>query len=279
MAKELKFMRRAFIGSRTSIELRGKAIPGAEDRQRKIPGFDQEIFSRSHVVCVGAGGIISQIAPTLVRKGIGKIMLLDDDVVEASNLNRQRFYPRDIGKNKAVALARNLQQECIVATEIRAYAFRFQEAIVRGIDFGCDIGICGVDNNPARVEASRYFRRKHIPVIFTAVSRDADHGYVFVQDTEGPCIACLFPDIVNDDRFPCPRTPAIADILQAVGSLAVYAIDTLLMDRPRIWNYRRLSLADAVEDGQSTIQQREGCSICSRKSEEHGSRFGFSGHS
>ena len=67
-------------------------------------------------------------------------------------------------------------------------------------------------------------------MIFTAVSRDGDHGYVFVQDKDGPCIACLFPDMVDDDRYPCPGTPAIADILQAVGSLAVYAVDTLLMN-------------------------------------------------
>ena len=65
-------MRPAFTVSRTSIRLRGKAIPGAEDRQKKIPGFDQEVFSNSSVLCVGAGGIISQIAPTLVRKGIGR---------------------------------------------------------------------------------------------------------------------------------------------------------------------------------------------------------------
>ena len=45
-----------FIASRTSIKLRGKAIAGAEDRQAKIAGFDQEVFSKSSVVCVGAGG-------------------------------------------------------------------------------------------------------------------------------------------------------------------------------------------------------------------------------
>src|SRR5438128_2078052 len=110
--KEWKTMPPVFTGSRTSIRLRGKAIPGAEDRQRKIPGFDQEIFSKSSVLCIGAGGIISQIAPTLVRKGIGRVTLLDDDIVEPSNLNRQRFYIKDVGKNKALSLAENLQPEC-----------------------------------------------------------------------------------------------------------------------------------------------------------------------
>jgi molybdopterin/thiamine biosynthesis adenylyltransferase len=255
-------MHPAFIGSRTSIKLRGKLVPGADDRQKKIFGFDQERFSKSRVLCIGAGGINSQIAPTLVRKGIGRITLLDDDVVEPSNLNRQRFYAKDVGEKKAVALARNLQAECIVATEIRGCPLRLEEVIGRNIDLGCDVAICGVDNNPARVAASWFFRQNHIPVIFTAVSRDADHGYVFVQDTDGPCVACMFPDMVNDDRFPCPGTPAIADILQAMGALAVYAVDTVLMDRPRTWNCRRLSLSDPGLDGGSMITQREACELC-----------------
>jgi len=257
-------MRPTSTDSRTSIELRGTAIPGAEDRQRKIPGFDQDVFSRSHVLCIGAGGIVSQIAPTLVRKGIGRITLLDDDMVEPSNLSRQRFYIKDLGENKAIALARNLQPECIVATEIRAHGFRLEEAIARGIDLGCDVAICGVDNNPARVEASRFFRAKNIPVIFTAVSRDADHGYVFVQDATGPCIACMFPDMLNDDRYQCPGTPAIADIIQAVGSLAVYAVDTLIMERTRTWNYRRITLSDPACDGFALVGARSGCRACSR---------------
>jgi molybdopterin/thiamine biosynthesis adenylyltransferase len=259
-------MRPAFTASPNSIRLRGTAIPGAEDRQRKIPGFDQSIFTKNRVVCIGAGGIISQIAPTLVRKGIGGITLLDDDIVEPSNLNRQRFYIKDVGKNKALALAENLVPECIVETEIRGIALRFEEAVARSIDLTCDITICGVDNNPARVAASRYFRAAGVPVIFTAVSRDADHGYVFVQEVDGPCIGCLFPDIADDDRYPCPGTPAIADILQAVGSLAVYAVDTPFMNRVRSWNYRRISLADGTLDGATLIPIRQSCQICDEAS-------------
>jgi molybdopterin/thiamine biosynthesis adenylyltransferase len=255
-------MRLAFTVSRTSIRLQGRPIPGAEDRQQNIPGFDQAVFSKSRVVCIGAGGIMSQIAPTLVRKGIGAITLLDDDLVEASNLNRQRFYIKDVGRNKALALAENLLPECIAATEIRGLPLRLEEAVARNIDLSWDAAICGVDNNPGRVAASRLFRSKRIPVIFTAVSRDADHGYVFVQGKDGPCIACLFPDIVNDDHHPCPGTPAIADILQAVGALAVYAVDTLLVNRTRSWNYRRLSLSDPGQDAGSWILPREACPIC-----------------
>jgi molybdopterin/thiamine biosynthesis adenylyltransferase len=256
-------MKLTFSKSPQSIRLSGKRIPGAEDRHRGIPGWDHDKYSKAHVLCIGAGGLISNVAPTLCRKGIGGITLLDDDIVEPSNLNRQRFYTKDVGKNKAIALARNLQPECIGATEIRGYPLLLEEAISSPY-VACDIVICGVDNNPGRLLASSFFRPRQVPVIFTAVSRDADHGYIFVQDSDGPCIACLFPDMVNDDRFPCPGTPAIADILQAVGAFAVYAVDTLLMKRPRAWNYRRLSVSGPGLDGGSIVAQREGCELCRR---------------
>ena len=51
-------MHPGFTVSRASISFRGKAIPGAEDRQKKIPGFDQGVFSKSKVLCVGAGGML-----------------------------------------------------------------------------------------------------------------------------------------------------------------------------------------------------------------------------
>jgi len=219
------------------------------------------IFAGSRIVCIGAGGLMSFIAPTLVRKGIGAIVLLDDDIVEASNLNRQRFYRKDLGRNKALALAENLQAECILPTEIIGHALRLESAIERGVDLNCNLAVCGVDNNPARIAASRYFREKGIPVIFTAVSADGDHGYVFIQEKTGPCIGCLFPDSVDDDRYPCPGTPAIADILQTIGGLAIYAIDTCLMSRKRNWNYRKISLSDGVQDSVQQLKIRETCKM------------------
>jgi len=205
---------------------------------------------------------MANVAPTLVRKGIGALTLLDDDVVETSNLNRQRFYPRDIGSNKAVALAQNLRPECIASTRIRGIPLRLEEAIACDADLSCDLAVCGVDNNPTRVAASRHFRARGIPVIFCAVSTSGDHGYVFVQDKTGPCIACLFPDIINDDRYPCPGTPAIADILQVVGALTVYALDTCVMERMRNWNYRKISLSDTRWDAGCFISHRIGCQRC-----------------
>jgi molybdopterin/thiamine biosynthesis adenylyltransferase len=250
--------------SQLSRKYLGQAIPGATDRQQRLAGFNQAVYSKSCVVCIGAGGLISHIAPTLVRKGIGALTILDDDVVEPSNLNRQRFYSKDLGHNKAYALAENLLPECVHSTILTAYPLLLEEAIDSGIDLRCDVAICGVDNNSARIAASRYFRSLNTPVIFTAVSADADHGYVFVQELSGPCFGCLFPDAADSRSFGCPATPAIADILQAVGALTVYAVDTCLMGRPRKWNYRRIYLSDEKCDTATVIEIRSDCSLMTR---------------
>lgn len=247
--------------SHLSIKATGVSIPGACDRQKQIAGFNQDKFSRSHVLCIGAGGLISNIAPALVRKGIGALTVLDDDDVEVTNLNRQRFYSCDIGRNKAVALIRNLQRECIYSTRLLGLATTLETAISEGLDLTCDLAICGVDNNPARVAAARFFRSRGIPVIFTAVSAAGDHGYVFMQKLIGPCIGCLFPDIVNDESYPCPGTPAISDVLQMMGALVTYAADAVLMGRKCEWNYRAVYLPSGINDWSGFVEERSDCQL------------------
>ncbi len=231
-------------------------------RQQPIPGFDQEKYSRAHVLCIGAGGLVGQVAPALVRKGIGALTILDDDVVEVSNLNRQRFYLADVGRPKAITVVQNLRAECTFSTVLKGHALRLEEAVARGVDLACDIAICGVDNNPTRVVVSRLFRSRGIPVVFLAVSAQADHGYVFIQHENGPCFVCVFPDVEDDRGYPCPGTRAVVDILQIIGGLAVYAVDSCVMRRPRNWNYRAVHLRDGTWDSSQMISPRLACDLC-----------------
>lgn len=250
------------FNSRTATRLEGKAMPGALDRHRGIAGYDQARLSSATVTLVGAGGLGGGIGLILVRKGVGALKIVDPDIVEPSNLNRQRFFRRDVGRYKAVALARNLKAECTHATALEGVPLSLEEAIEGGMGLSCDVAICGVDNNPARIAASCFFRSHSTPVVFTAVSADADHGYVFIQEVAGPCLGCLFPDAINDEGFPCPGTPAIADILHVMGAVAVYGVDTCLMARSRSWNYRRISLSGGSVDAASVIPVRAGCRLC-----------------
>ena len=236
---------------------------GVDDRQNRVPGFNQREIERLKLLLIGGGGIGSEIGEGLLRKGVGKLWICDHDVVEPSNLNRQKFYQKDIFKNKATRLAKNLTKEAIKRTEIIGYPLMFEEVVNNGIEIQPDIAVCGVDSNATRVYVAKYFYVRNTSVIFTAVSEDANHGYVFVQEPHKACFGCLFPESVNNPGSePCPNTPAIKDILKLVSAFVLYAIDSLIMRRKRNWNYREIFLAGFTPEKNLSIERRKDCPLC-----------------
>lgn len=233
-----------------------------DDRQEQVPGFQGEKLENLTVLLVGCGGLGSWYGQGFMRKGVGHLKCCDPDSVELSNLNRQKFYKRDLYRSKAISLAKNLQKEGIKGTKLTAYPVTFQEAKEKNMDLAADVIIAGVDSNKARVAVARHCIEKQIPAVFTAVSEDADQGYVFVQEPGQACFGCLFPDVVGDDREPCPGTPAILDVLMLVGSYVSYAVDSLFMDRARDWNYLRRFLSSSELDTGIWVKKRADCPLC-----------------
>ena len=245
----------------------GSSTPGyaITDRQERIEGFHQSALTQATGIVIGAGGIGSEIGEGLVRKGIGCVKFFDHDEVDWTNLNRQLFFKRDIGKKKGVRLAKNLAPHATCGTILEGYGWSLQDAIAMGLDLHGSFAVVGVDNGKARIEASRFFRRHGMPVIFVAVNLQAEAGYVFVQEPARACFGCLFPKTMHGRKAPC-RTPASKDILKVVGGLALYAIDSLLMQRKRDWNYRLIHLAGFAPSHQDWIERRPDCQLCGAKS-------------
>ena len=236
--------------------------PSATDRQERIPGFDQETFSRISVLLIGAGGINGEVAEGLVRKGVGSLKIFDHDKVELSNLNRQRFFASDIGENKAFALARNLKAEATRRTTITSTASSFQDAFkIQEPGLACDVAVCGVDNNRTRIFVSQHFARIAVPVVILGVSTDGVHGYTFVQEPQGACFGCVFPNAVENRGEPCPNTAAIKDVLKLVAAYALYAVDSLVMPRPRRWNYKE-DFLDGSPGRCFQLDRHPDCTLC-----------------
>lgn len=84
------------------------ADPLSAGLRRHLPERDLSILARSRVGIAGAGGLGSNTAMLLARTGVGGLVVVDGDVVDASNLNRQWYFPRDLGMPKVEALGRNL---------------------------------------------------------------------------------------------------------------------------------------------------------------------------
>ena len=234
--------------------------------QAKIAGFDLSALQAAHVILIGAGGIGSPVAATLIRKGIGRLSIVDDDVVELKNLTRQWYGRADVGKYKAHCLARNLASEGLFPAQLDAHPFRFQEMQKHGHDFSdATLICCGVDNNPTRRAVCRYALDHNVPAIYAAVSRGGNEAYAMVQEPRKACWACAFPHYVNDDTYPC-GLPGIADVLLVVAGQIVFTIDTLIGDRNRTWNVRESFLDGSLPDRAREIPRRADCLVCGYQS-------------
>lgn len=234
------------------------------DRQDQLVGFSTETLLRSTVLVIGAGGLGGEIATGLSRKGFGRLIICDHDVVERSNLARQRFFAEDLYQSKALCLARNSARESCLGTECIGHAVQFDETTASTLSDGVDVAVVGVDNNRTRAVASCYFREHGLPVVFTAVNEASDFGWVFVQDVAGPCLNCIFPFIAESryQREPCRDSPAALGILRLVSGAVLYAVGSLLMPQRRQWNYRDFNLVGDSPDCQDWASTRTGCPMC-----------------
>ena len=140
----------------------------------------------------------------------------------------------------------------------------FEDALALDMDMSAAFVVCGVDNSEARVAASRYYYRLGIPVIFIAVDMLAECGHVFVQEStpNTPCFGCAFPRSLAGRKAPC-FVPSAKDILKVTAGIALYAVDSLLMDRHRNWNYRLHHLAGFAPDVLTTVGKDSKCALCS----------------
>ena len=89
------------------------------DRQQRILWWDQNTMQESAALLFGAGGLGSNQARILVQMGVGALDIIDCDLVEDSNRNRQLFFAKDVGKPKAQQLLDNLAPFAVFKTRLR----------------------------------------------------------------------------------------------------------------------------------------------------------------
>jgi molybdopterin/thiamine biosynthesis adenylyltransferase len=87
------------------------------DRQEKVPGFKQEVVGKTGILCGGSGGLLAPQGTIIARKGYARLYIADPDSFTPSNYSRQHCYRKDLYKNKAVCMARNLARESVLGGE------------------------------------------------------------------------------------------------------------------------------------------------------------------
>lgn len=191
-------------------------------RQIVLPGFGdaaQDRLTASRVLVVGAGGLGSTVIPTLAGAGVGTIGIVDDDVVETSNLHRQLVHgTADVGRRKVDSAADRVEELAPDATVVR-HPERLTAANVMAILSGYDLVVDGSDNFPTRYLVNDATTIADLPLVWGAVSQYG--GQVGVSwASRGPQYRDLFPTPPPPGSVPsCAVGGVLPTTVGVIGSL------------------------------------------------------------
>jgi adenylyltransferase/sulfurtransferase len=153
----------------------------------------QRRLKASRVLLVGAGGLGSPAALYLAAAGVGRLGIVDPDVVEASNLQRQVLHgTRDVGRAKVLS-AEDRLRDINPHVEVSALHTRLTSANALEIIRDYDIVVDGSDNFPTRYLVNDASVLLGKPVVHASVIRFEGQASVFGAES-GPCYRCLFPE-------------------------------------------------------------------------------------
>ncbi|WP_330857445.1 ThiF family adenylyltransferase [Glutamicibacter sp. HZAU] len=202
-------------------ELSGEQAKRAA-RQLSLPGFDevsQRRLAAARVLVIGAGGLGSACIPYLVGAGVGTIGIVDDDVVELSNLHRQVTHTTaNIGKSKTASLAQTATA-LDPNVKIIEHNLRLDSSNALEIFANYDLVIDGSDNFPTRYLSNDAAQLTGIPLIWGSILQH--HGQVSVAwHEQGPGYRDLFPVPPAPGTVPdCAAGGVLPGLCGTIGSL------------------------------------------------------------
>jgi molybdopterin/thiamine biosynthesis adenylyltransferase/rhodanese-related sulfurtransferase len=191
-------------------------------RQLALPeiGADgQKRLAEASVLIVGAGGLGSPAAIYLAAAGVGRIGLVDDDVVEESNLHRQPLHATDrVGMSKVVSAARMLRG-INPETTVAGHAGRLTADNADALVAGQDVVIDGTDRLEARYAINDAAIRRRVPLVHGSVYR-WEGQVTTILPFAGPCYRCLHPTQPPEELAPdCDVAGVVGVVPGLVGML------------------------------------------------------------
>jgi len=194
----------------------------------------QKTLSQARVLLVGAGGLGSPAAFYLAAAGIGFLRLVDNDVVDRSNLQRQILHTDErIGQPKVASAAESLQA-LNPRTRIDGRAVRLTAENIESLIEDVDVVLDGADNFPTRYLLSDACVKLAKPLVYGAVHRF--EGQVSVFDAgrrrgEAPCYRCLFPEAPSAQDAPnCAEAGVLGVLPGIIGLLQATEVLKLILD-------------------------------------------------
>lgn len=184
----------------------------------EVGGVGQRKISQARVLIIGTGGLGSPVAYYLAAAGVGTIGLVDDDVVEISNLQRQIVHwTRDIGRPKVISAQEKLQA-LNPDIKIVPYQTRFTADNALGMIDGYDIIVDATDLFSTRYLINDACIAGGKPFVYGGVLRFIGQVLTVLPGT-GPCFRCIFPEPPDADAVPtCGEAGVLGAIAGTIGT-------------------------------------------------------------
>jgi molybdopterin/thiamine biosynthesis adenylyltransferase/rhodanese-related sulfurtransferase len=227
----------------------------------------QRRLESSRVLVVGAGGLGSPAAYYLAAAGVGTLRVVDDDVVDRSNLQRQILHTEErIGRPKVESAALTLAS-LNPRVQVEARSQRITAANVDEMLDGVDVVLDGADNFPARYLLNDACVRHRKPLVYGAVHRFEGQLSVFDAGRhrgELPCYRCLFPEPPPPEAAPiCSEAGVLGVLPGVVGMLQATEVLKLVLGIGEPLAGRLLQFdALSMRFRETRIPPDPGCAVC-----------------
>ncbi len=251
-------------------------------RQIRFPRIGeagQARLAAARVLLVGCGALGTWIAEMLVRAGVGRLVIVDRDVVDSTNLNRQCLFTDEDARRREpkAGAARRALLAINPDVEVAARAEDFGPENAEDLAAGTDLLLDGTDNLETRYLLNDLAVKLGVPWIYGACVGARGMSAVILPG-ETPCLRCLFPEPLPPGAAEtCDTAGIIAPAAALVAALeAAEALKLLTGDRAAVrrglftfdlWPFRAVSVLESAG-------RREDCPTCGRRSFEflHASR-------
>ena len=237
-------------------------------RQIMLPQVDaagQMRLLQAKVLVVGLGGLGAPVAMYLAAAGIGHLVLVDDDAVDLSNLQRQIIHTTaDVGRPK-VDSARDALLALNPELTITTVEARLEGALLRELVDEADVVVDACDNFATRFAINEACFASHTPLVSGAAIRFEGQVAVFdPREASSPCYRCLYRD-AGELEETCTQSGVFTPVVGIIGSLQATEALKLLVGVGETLTGRLLLLdAETMQVRTIGLPRDPGCPVCNR---------------
>ncbi len=221
----------------------------------------------SHALIIGAGGLGSPAAMYLACSGVGSITIVDDDIVDLTNLQRQIMHSTDrIGQAK-VRSAQSTLAQLNPAVKVQALQTRADAQLLQSLVAQADVVLDCCDNFQTRQAINAACVQQRVPLVSgAAIGMDGQIAVYDPREEHAPCYACVFAPDAPPEEARCATMGVLAPLVGVIGAMqALEALKLLAQTGTTLSGYLLMLDARSMEWTRLRVHKNPACAVCAAK--------------